>query len=77
MSAPVIPLLKQASFDPGTAVAIGQAFDMIIENLHARGQPLLVQEAIAQRVIEIARTGETDPTIISQRVLTTLGISRT
>lgn len=77
MSATVIPLFQQASFDPKMTVAISQAFDTIIENLHGRGQPLLVQEAIAQRVIDIARTGETDPNVISQRVLMTLGIERT
>lgn len=31
-----------ASFDPKMTVAISQAFDTIIENLHGRGQPLLV-----------------------------------
>lgn len=44
--------------------------------LHDKGQPALVQEVIARRIVEIAKAGERDPNKICQRVLTDLGLQR-
>ena len=44
--------------------------------LHDKGQPALVQEVIARRIIEIAKAGERDPNRICERVLADLGLQR-
>jgi len=44
--------------------------------LHDKGQPSLVQEVIARRIVEIAKAGERDPNKICERVLADLGLQR-
>lgn len=56
---------------------MGDAFDQARKLLHDRGQPSVVQEIIAKRIIEIARTGERDADKMCKRVLTAFGIDRT
>ncbi len=77
MSATIVPFLKDGSFDPETVHAMGDAFDRARKLLHDRGQPSVVQEIIAKRIIEIARTGERDADKMCKRVLTAFGIDRT
>lgn len=77
MSATIVPFLKDGSFDPETVHAMGDAFDQARKLLHDRGQPSVVQEIIAKRIIEIARTGERDADKMCKRVLTAFGIDRT
>jgi glyoxylate carboligase len=72
-----VPFLKDGSFDPETVHAMGDAFDRARKLLHDRGQPSVVQEIIAKRIIEIARTGERDADKMCKRVLTAFGIDRT
>jgi hypothetical protein len=40
-----------------------------------KGQPEIVQEIIAKRIIDIAETGERDPDKMCERVLLTFGLS--
>jgi hypothetical protein len=40
---------------------MGEAFDAACADLHDDGQPALVREIIAKRIIEAAKTGERDP----------------
>jgi hypothetical protein len=40
---------------------MGKAFDRACHSLHDIGQPDLVREIIAKRIIEVARDGERDP----------------
>ena len=75
MSADIIPFLKDNSFDPELTQAVGEAYDRVRKMLHDKGQPDLVQEIIARRVIEIAQTGERDPARISERALKTFGLT--
>jgi hypothetical protein len=49
------------SFDPEAVKAIGKAYDMAIAALHDRGQPDIVREVIARRIIKAAQKGELDP----------------
>ena len=53
---------------------MGIAFDLATRSLHDKGQPPLVQEVIAEQIIEIAKTGERDPDKICERVLQAFGI---
>ena len=45
-------------FDPEALAAIDEAFDAACKALHDTGQPEIVLEIIAQRIIEAARRGE-------------------
>ena len=53
---------------------MGEAFDSARRELHDRGQPAVVQEIIAKRIIEIAATGVRDPEQLALQALGTLGI---
>ena len=55
---------------------MGEAYDMTRKELHGRGQPQLVQEIIASRIIALAKTGERDPARICSEALVSLGLTR-
>ncbi len=74
MSAIIIPLLNDASFDPAVTQAMGEAYDKARQMLHDRGQPDVVQEVIERSIIEVAKTGERDPVRLAERALNALGI---
>ena len=76
MSATIVPFLRDNSFDPEMTQIMGAAYDKARKMLHDRGQPAVVQEVIARRVIDIAQTGERDPDQICQRAMTALGLER-
>ena len=76
MSATIIPFLQGCSFDPDITRAMGVAYDKTRKMLHDRGQPEVVQEVIAQRIINVAKTGERDPDRICQRAMTSLVLER-
>ena len=76
MSDTIIPFLCGGSFDPETTRVLDHAYNTFCAMLHDKGQPFVVEEVIATRIIEIAKTGERDPDTICQRVLTALGLER-
>jgi hypothetical protein len=49
------------SFDSQALAAMDEAFDAAFKALDDTGQPRLVREVIAQRIIEAAIRGERDP----------------
>ena len=51
----------------------GKAFDRACHSLHDNGQPDLVRQIIAKRIIEGARKGERDPDELCARALQALG----
>ena len=53
---------------------MGAAFDKAARALHDKGQPALVREIIAKRIIEISKTGERDPDKICSRALEAFGL---
>ena len=55
---------------------MNSAYGKACRMLHDKGQPVLVQEVIAQRIVEIAKAGERDPNKICDRVLADLGLQR-
>jgi hypothetical protein len=60
--ASILPFIKgQTSFDDRMTRILGEAFDAACKELHDRGQPDLVHEVIAKRIIEAAKKGECDP----------------
>jgi hypothetical protein len=49
------------SFDPETIEVLGKAYDMALASLQDRGQPKVVREVIARRIIKAAQKGHRDP----------------
>jgi len=74
MSARIFEFVKPGEFDDVATTAMGTAFDAACEELHDKGQSLLVREVIANRIIEAARLGERDP--IRLREIALAGLAR-
>jgi hypothetical protein len=53
--------LPPGEFDDVATKAMGEAFDGAAKELHDRGQPPIVREVLASRIIAAARRGERDP----------------
>jgi hypothetical protein len=74
MGADIIPFLKDRVFDTDATKAMGEGYDKARRMLHDRGQPHIVQEIIAKRIIDIAMAGERDPDELARRALLALGL---
>ena len=60
--ASILPFIQKAgiAFDDRVTKIIGEAFDDACEELHDKGQPSIVYEVIAKRIIDAAKNGERD-----------------
>ena len=58
---PIKPFLEGGVFEPEATAAMGDAFDTAWKDLHYAGQPEVVRELIAKRIIASANKGELDP----------------
>ena len=54
------PQFDSASFDADTVRAMGLAYRRALRELHDKGQPKVVLEVIANRIIDAAKAGERD-----------------
>jgi hypothetical protein len=73
-----VPFLEAAVFDPTATHAMGEAFDCACRSLHDIGQlDNAVKQAIAKRIIEMARDGERDPNTLCEHALQALGFLHT
>jgi len=54
----VVPFLPRNVFDDAATRLIGEAFDAACKELHDTGQPELVHEVMAKRIIAAAADGE-------------------
>ncbi len=70
----ILPFISGAAFDDAETRIVGQAFDAACRELHDRGQPILVHEIIAKRIIAAAKRGERDPTRLRDAGLAALGL---
>lgn len=68
------PFSYDASFDPEITQIMGRAFECACKALHDVGQPAMVKDVIAKRIIDIAKTGERDPNRLCERALQALGL---
>ncbi len=59
--AEIVDLFRGAAFDPETVEVLCAAYEKARASLHDRGQPQIVREIIAQRIIAAAKRGERDP----------------
>jgi hypothetical protein len=71
----LLPFFPSAAFDHNATRAMGKAFDRACHSLHDIGQPDLVREIIAKRIVEVARDGERDPDELCVRAVKALGFS--
>jgi len=60
-------------FDDHATRVMGEAFDAACKDLRDTGQPDLVYEVIAKRIIEAAKSGERDPGKLRDWALTAFG----
>lgn len=70
---PITPFLETNVFDAETTRLLGWVFDSVAVELHDKGQPAIVREVIAKRIIAAARRGERDPDRLRAAVLESLG----
>ena len=60
--ASILPFVRNAGavFDDRLTQIMGEAFDDACKELHDTGQPPIVYEVIAKRIIDAAKNGERD-----------------
>jgi hypothetical protein len=73
--ASILPLIRKAgaAFDDRTTKVMGEAFDSACKELHDTGQPAIVYEVIAKRIIDGASKGERNPVRLRNAALAALG----
>ena len=71
--ATVVALFEKAEFGPETIDILARAYEKARKSLHDKGQPAIVQEVIAARIIAAAETGERDPDTLCRTALSALG----
>jgi hypothetical protein len=69
---PIRLYLKDSSFDPDQVAAMSAALEQASRWLKANPRPGLMTDVVAQRIIDLARTGERDPTKLSTGALAQL-----
>jgi hypothetical protein len=75
--ASILPFLRaERHFDDEATRLMGKAFDAACESLDDTGQPIIVREALARRIIEAAKRGERDPDRLRDIALAALGYDR-
>jgi hypothetical protein len=72
----IIPFVKPGAFDPDEITVMNQAFDAACRELHDEGQPDVVREVMAQRIIAAASNGERDPARLLEAALRGLEVKR-
>jgi hypothetical protein len=72
----ILPFIQKAGtiFDDHATEAMGKAFDDARQALHDKGQPAIVYEVIATRIVDAARKGERDPNQLLRAGLAGLGM---
>ena len=73
--ASILPFVQKSGvvFDDNVTALLGQAFDAARRELHDKGQPDVVYEIIAGRIIEAAKKGERDVAKLAAVGLAALG----
>jgi hypothetical protein len=67
---------RGVSFSPEEIETMAAAYSAVTENLHDRGQPELVNEIIAKRIIELGKSKALDSKEMADRVLASFGFPR-
>jgi hypothetical protein len=75
-STSIIPFLPRGAFDDDMTRLLGLAFDAACTELHDTGQPSVVLEILAKRIIEAAQKGEREQVRLRDAALDSLGIPK-
>jgi hypothetical protein len=75
--ASILPFIRKADavFDDRVTQIMGEAFDSACKQLHDTGQPPIVYEVIAKRIVDAAKAGERDLVRLRNAGLTALGFA--
>ena len=71
----VVQVFRDAAFDPETVERLCAAYEIARQALHDGGQPQVVNNVIARRIIKQAETGERDPRALAAGALKTFGLN--
>ena len=71
------PFINDVSFDQQAMRAMGEPFDQACDVLGTIGVGATVREIMANRIIDVAQTGERDPSRLYRQALEALGIDET
>jgi hypothetical protein len=63
-----------SEFDDTLTKLMGEAFDEVRRELHDKGQPFIVQEILAKRIIDAVGRGERDPKRLRDAALSAIGL---
>ena len=76
--ASILPFIRKIGtvFDDQATELMGEAFDDACKELHDKGQPSIVYEVIAKRIIDAARNGERDLVKLRKIGLAGLGFDK-
>ena len=66
---PITQFLNGERYDPETKRVLGVAFEMTCIALRAEGPDHFVKQAIATKIIDLARAGERNPDLLCEQVL--------
>jgi hypothetical protein len=70
----VVQLFQEAAFGPELTRVMGDAFERATRSLHDTGQPDLIKEVMAKRIIDAARRGIHDPRDLCLEATKSLGM---
>jgi hypothetical protein len=72
----ILPFVRKTgiAFDDHATKAMGEAFEAACRALHDTGQPQIVYEVIAKRIIDAAQSGERDVDRLRDAGLAALGL---
>ena len=66
---PIGPFLNGERLDPETRRVLGIAFEMVCIALRTEDSDDFVKQAIATKIIDLARAGERNPDLLCEQVL--------
>ena len=69
----ILDLFRATAFDRETVETLCDAYEKARKSLHDTGQPQIVNEIIAQRIIALAEQGERNPDRLCAGALIALG----
>jgi hypothetical protein len=69
----ILDLFQEAASDPEMVKTLSSAYEKACKSLHDTGQPQIVNEIIAQRIIALFKQGERDPDRLCAGALSALG----
>jgi hypothetical protein len=63
----ILPIFKNAAFEPELLHTMGEAYDLACKQINGVGD--VVKEVVAQRIINLVASGERDPAVLCDQAL--------